>query len=292
MSKPAPTRGLPGHRLPPSAGWCFVPAILLVVAGCVADQAASTNSKSANSKKGDTSDNSQTVSKGSQDDNRPQEVPSELNAAHILIMHNQSARKPPHVNRTKEEALTRANEVAAKARQEDADFAALAREYSDGPSGADGGNLGNFEPDAMVGPFSDATMRLKIGEISAPIETDFGYHIILRKEPQIVLKASAKHILVMYEGSMRAPGTITRTKVEARARIEECLKRVRAGEEFEDLAREYSDGPTSIRGGDLGEFKQGMMAPAFDKATFECEVGKTTEIVETPFGFHIIYRYK
>ena len=91
---------------------------------------------------------------------------------------------------------------------------------------------------------------------------------------------------------MRADGSTTRTKEEALARTEECLKKLGEGQEFEDLAREYSDGPTGPRGGDLGEFPEGRMHPAFDEATFACEVGKVTDIVETPFGYHIIFRYK
>lgn len=91
---------------------------------------------------------------------------------------------------------------------------------------------------------------------------------------------------------MRAGPEITRTKEEALERIQECLKRAQAGEKFEDLASEYSDGPTKTRGGDLGEFPQGMMHPAFDEAAFACEVGAITDVVETPFGYHIIYRYK
>ena len=218
--------------------------------------------------------------------------PGELNAAHILIMHTGSERVPEEITRTKEEALALAQEVAKKAKAEDADFAALATEHSDCPSSVEGGNLGNFPPDQMVPAFSEATMKLAIGEVSGIVESPFGYHIIRRQELQIIPKASAKHILVQYQGSMRAGEEITRTKEEALARIQECLKRAQAGEEFEDLAEEYSDGPTGPRGGDLGEFPQGVMHPAFDEAVFACEVGKITDVVETPFGYHVIYRYQ
>ena len=206
-------------------------------------------------------------------------------------MHKGSERVPPHITRTREEALALANEIAVKAQAADADFAALAREHSDGPSGPNGGNLGNFPPDMMVAPFSNATLKLQIGEVSNPVETAFGYHIIRRQELQIVRKASAKHILVQYAGSMRAEPNITRSKEEALARIQECLQKARNGDAFEDLAREYSDGPSGPHGGDLGEFPEGMMHPAFEQATFDCEVGKVTDVVETPFGYHIIYRY-
>jgi peptidyl-prolyl cis-trans isomerase SurA len=208
-------------------------------------------------------------------------------------MHQGSDRVSTGITRSKKEALALAQEIADKAQKDDADFAALAQEFSDGPSGPSGGSLGVFPPDQMVKPFSDATLKLAFGEVSDPVETQFGYHIIRRLNlPQ---KASAKHILVMYVGSTRAPGDITditRTKQEAESRIQECLARCRQGEAFEDLAREYSDGPSGPGGGDLGDFFPGEMAPAFDQATFACEVGKITDVVETPFGYHIIYRYK
>jgi len=221
-----------------------------------------------------------------------QQVPDQISASHILIQYDGAARAPRSVTRTKEEALALAQSVAKMAREEGADFAALAKEYSDGPTAPRGGNLFNFAPSQMVAPFSNAVLALEIGGTSDPVETQFGYHIIKRQEVKPLPKASAKHILIMYQGSMRAPATITRTKEEALARAQEVLDRLQAGDKFEDLAREYSDGPTGPRGGDLGEFEMGRMAPAFEEATFACEVGETTGIVETEFGYHIILRYK
>ena len=214
--------------------------------------------------------------------------PDELGAAHILIMHKDSERVPPEVTRTKEEALALVEEIAKKLEGEGADFAALAKEYSDCPSAAEGGDLGNFAPGRMAKPFSEATMKLAIGETSDPVETQFGYHLIRRQET----RASAKHILVQYRGSTGADAGITRTKEEAQARIEEFLRRVKEGEKFEDLAKEGSDCPSGQKGGDLGEFPRGKMDPLFQEAAFACEVGKITDVVETPFGYHIIYRYK
>ena len=108
--------------------------------------------------------------------------PALLGASHILIMHRDSDRAPASIIRTRQEALTLVQEVAAKAKAEGADFAALAGEYSDCPSSAKGGDLGRFAPDQMVAAFSEATERLAVGEISDPVETQFGFHII-RRDP-------------------------------------------------------------------------------------------------------------
>lgn len=111
-------------------------------------------------------------------------------------------------------------------------------------------------------------------------------------KPDANATVSAKHILIMYQGSERAPASITRTKEEAKAQIEELLAKVKNGEKFEDLALEYSDCPSATRGGDLGAFGRNQMAAAFEDASFACDVGGTTGVVETPFGYHIIYRYE
>ena len=101
-------------------------------------------------------------------------------AAHILIMHKYSPGCPSTVTRTQIEALDQAEEVAKKAQAADADFAALAREYSDGRTGPQGGDLGVFHPGTMVPAFREATQALEIGAVSDPVRTHFGYHIIRR----------------------------------------------------------------------------------------------------------------
>ena len=98
----------------------------------------------------------------------------------------------------------------------------------------------------------------------------------------------ASHILLMYEGSERS--TATRSKDEALTQINDLKTAIEGGADFGDVARENSDCPSSREGGDLGFFSPGMMVPEFDTAAFALEVGATSDVVETAFGYHLIQR--
>ena len=103
----------------------------------------------------------------------------------------------------------------------------------------------------------------------------------------------ASHFLVQYQGSMRAAANVTRSKDEAKKRAEEGLAKVKKGEDFAKVVADYSDEPgAGARGGALGAFTRDRMIKQFSDAAFLLKVGQVSDIVETPFGFHVIKRTK
>jgi peptidyl-prolyl cis-trans isomerase C len=94
----------------------------------------------------------------------------------------------------------------------------------------------------------------------------------------------ARQILVLLP-----PNAGPEKEAEAKKKAEEALARASAGEDFAELAKQYSEGPAASRGGDLGFFSRGRMVPEFEEIAFSLkEVGDTSELVRTKFGYHII----
>lgn len=106
--------------------------------------------------------------------------PSEIGARHILIQFEGVQRAAPGVTRSRDEALALAHRIVSSARAEDADWVALHREYSDEPNAPEGGDLGIFGRGQMVPAFERAAFRLEINEVSEPVESGFGFHVIQR----------------------------------------------------------------------------------------------------------------
>ena len=98
----------------------------------------------------------------------------------------------------------------------------------------------------------------------------------------------ASHILLMYAGSARS--TATRSKQEAAEQIQQIKGQLDGGADFAALASQHSDCPSGKQGGDLGPFGRGQMVKPFEDTTFALDVGATSDVIETDFGYHIIKR--
>ena len=100
------------------------------------------------------------------------------------------------------------------------------------------------------------------------------------KRPQQI---KASHILIKVDA--RADEA---KKTEARKKIEEVQQKLKDGGDFAELAKEYSEGPSKTKGGDLGYFSRGQMVKPFETAALALKPNEVSDVVETRFGYHII----
>lgn len=205
--------------------------------------------------------------------------------AQLLIVHYRGARGASEACAyNQEEAVAVAAQLADVARRAGADFGALAKTFSDHPSKERALTLDRKQ----TPPEFEALYRVGVGQVSDPVSTPFGVIICLRAELKMV---SCKHVLVQFEGCARTRSQ--RTEAEAKERALAALKKLREGADFAAVAKEYSEDPSAAaNGGDLGSFGPGQMVPVFENAAFALEVGALSEPVKSPFGYHVILRYK
>lgn len=166
-------------------------------------------------------------------------------------------------------------------------FALAARVASEDPSAKDNnGDLGFFTALQMVYPFESAAYNMKKGDISSPVRTRFGYHIIKvtdTRPDQGEVKVA--HIMV------KAPaGQAAKDSVNAKLRIDSIYTQLKAGTKFEDLVIKYSDDQGSAKNnGVLPPFGTGRMVPEFESAAFAIKnPGDYSQPVRTAYGWHII----
>ncbi len=96
-------------------------------------------------------------------------------------------------------------------------------------------------------------------------------------------QVQARHILIKV-----APEAEESAKKEALQKIKDVQKKIKAGEDFAALAQAHSEGPSSVKGGDLGFFRRGQMVKSFEEAAFALQKDEVSDVVETRFGYHLI----
>ncbi len=178
-----------------------------------------------------------------------------------------------------------ANEIVASLR-EGADFAQTAIARSSRARALEGGDLGWRRAAELPSIFSEQVLELKAGDVANPIETPGGIHIIKLLEvrgasQQTEQQTRARHILVT--------SSAIRSEADTEALAREIYGRLQAGEEFEALAREFSEDPGSaLAGGDLGFSSGEEFVPEFREAMAETATGELAAPFRSQFGWHIL----
>lgn len=176
------------------------------------------------------------------------------------------------------------------------DFSTVAKAVSEDPSARDrnvkgriipgnNGDLGYFTVFDMVYPFETAAYNTEIGDVSMPVRTDYGYHLVYVANRQPAMgRVQCAHILIKYEGNVNDA-----QREEVKTKIAEIYNKIQNGEAFEDLAKEYSEDPGSApKGGVLPWFGSNRMIPDFiDVVAGMKDIGEVSEPFETTFGWHI-----
>ncbi len=168
-----------------------------------------------------------------------------------------------------------------------ASFEVMASKYSqDYFSAPYGGDIFYITAGDIIPSFEEPCYTLKAGEVYPElVRTQFGYHIIKVTDRRArVPEIRASHILVELK-----PGSTSQDSANALEKIQAIKERIEMGEDFGELAKEFSDDVgTKNQGGDLGYFSRRMMVQPFDEAAFNLEIGQVSDVVKTQFGYHLI----
>ncbi|MCB1683700.1 MAG: peptidylprolyl isomerase, partial [Pseudomonadales bacterium] len=167
-----------------------------------------------------------------------------------------------------------------------ADFAQMAVEYSKGSNALEGGDLGWRKAAELPSLFAEYVIKMEVGEVSPPIASGSGLHIVKLLEQrgagvQTEQQSLLRHILVQ--------SSAIRTEAETEALIRSLYDRVLAGEDFAELAIEYSQDPGSaLNGGSLGWTSGNEFVPEFQRALADTPTKSVSPPFRSNYGWHIL----
>ncbi|EGL55603.1 parvulin-like peptidyl-prolyl isomerase [Methylophaga aminisulfidivorans MP] len=204
----------------------------------------------------------------------------EYDLQHILISIPEAA-SPEEVQAAQEKL-----EKVQALLKEGGDFSQVAAGYSDGQNALEGGELGWRKQGELPSLFADVVPTLAVGEVSQPLRSGSGFHLVRVKDKKsedvhLVKQTLASHILIK-------TNELT-TDEEAQQRLEKLRERIVNGEDFAELARANSDDTGSaIDGGSLGWVSPGVMVPEFEEKMNSLAVGEMSDVFKSRFGWHLI----
>ena len=201
-------------------------------------------------------------------------LPSQISLSHILIQIQPS-------DEVLKEKRARIEEIQALLAA-GGDFATIARAHSEDPGSASlGGDLGCFSPGTLVPEFEEAAFTLKLGQTSEPVLSPYGYHLIQVREKREA-SICASHILVLAK-------TSESDEIRTRETLGNLRRRALNGEEFSQLARQYSANPqTAMQGGLWGTFPKDDIPGFLQPYLRDLKLGDISEPVFFDDGGHII----
>ena len=206
----------------------------------------------------------------------------DIKASHILISVDEKA-----TTQQEKEAYDKVLAIRSSILANTISFAAAAKKNSDDKSAlTNDGNLSYFTAFMMVYDFESAAYSTEIGEISMPIKTKYGYHIIKVTDKR---KASGE-VKVAHIMFKSGQGSDDKKLNEAKDKINKVSELLKNGEKFSDVAERFSeDRSTAVKGGSLPAFGVGKMVPEFETVAFELkEIGDMSAPFRTEYGWHII----
>ena len=206
---------------------------------------------------------------------------AEYNVSHILIAVPQDASQAQV-----DEFSKRAQDIYERARGSE-DFGRLAVAYSNSQTAQEGGSLGWRKGPELPTFFAEEIVKLKPGQISPPMRTPSGFHLIKLNEQRstagspLVEQTHARHILIK-PNELQDDATVKQKLTAIRERIVK-------GEEFAAFASSMSEDPgSSVNGGDLGWNGPGTFVPEFDATMNALKDNEMSEPIRTQFGWHLI----
>ena len=206
----------------------------------------------------------------------------DIKASHILISVDEKA-----TTQQEKEAYDKVLAIRSSILANKISFAAAAKKNSDDKSAlTNDGNLSYFTAFMMVYDFESAAYSTEIGEISMPVKTKYGYHIIKVTDKR---KASGE-VKVAHIMFKSGQGSDEKKLNEAKDNINKIAELLKNGEDFSDVAERFSeDRSTAVKGGSLPAFGVGKMVPEFETVAFELkEIGDMSAPFRTEYGWHII----
>jgi peptidyl-prolyl cis-trans isomerase SurA len=204
----------------------------------------------------------------------------EYHLGHILIEFPSNAKQADMVA-----SKERANKVI-ELLNSGSNFTKIAIASSGGDNALEGGDLGWKNINEMPTLFSELIAGKDKGTVVGPVRTGLGFSIVkvldIRGRQIVEIEeVNASHILIK--------PSIILSEAKAEAQLQDMLNKINAGEAtFADLAKEFSEGPTSVRGGDLGWSDPKSYDPAFKDALAEMKVGEYHKPFRSSFGWHIV----